>query len=203
MPKPPPIMDSQATGISNKERIFLGCRHKTCCQATRVIVGGQDIWRISHALELAPTDFTQYCPAPPDAVDGFRLNPAGPCYQIVLAKRGTIGPAGAPCIFSWRANDGHGGCGLGALRPRACLNFPALLLDGMVAVDGGVCTCHHWSILDLGDEEGAGLERQLAEVAEYSRVVTTWNSALTGPRTYPHFCEFVLDYYARQIVLLR
>jgi hypothetical protein len=46
-----------------------------------------------------------------------------------LAKRGKVGPKGAPCFFLWKLADGHAQCGLGTLRPRVCLSYPALLVD--------------------------------------------------------------------------
>ena len=198
-------MPDPAAAISAKERIFLSCRQKTCCHTTKVIVSGQDLWRISWALELSPLDFVCYCPAAPDAVDGFRLSPEGPCYQVVLAKR-TPAPAPTrpptapqypPCIFLWRTNEGHSGCGLGSQRPQACRTFPALLSAGMVAVDAEVCTCRRWSVLDLDRDEQAGLEQQLAEALAYSRVVAAWNAELAVDRSFPDFCNFVLDAYRR------
>jgi Fe-S-cluster containining protein len=121
-----------ASRVSNKELLWLGCRHKTCCHNTRVVISGMDIWRITQTLEVQPWDYTRYADAIEGAIDAFRLRPDGPSYQVVLAKRGEVDRAGAPCIFLWNLADGHAQCGLGALRPLVCRVYPAVLVDGML-----------------------------------------------------------------------
>src|SRR5579859_3409360 len=91
-----------ASPCSTKELLWLGCRQKTCCHGTRVIVSGKDVWRIARTLDVRPWDFTVYCDALEGAIDGFQLAPNGPLYQTVLSKRGKVGPRGAPCFFLWK-----------------------------------------------------------------------------------------------------
>lgn len=189
-------MINQALAI--KELLWLGCREKSCCYNSRVIITGQDMWRIAQAMEVAPWDFTMYCEAVPRAADGFQLVYGGPLYQVVLAKRGEVRTTGAPCLFLWKLADGHHQCGLGVLRPLACQSYPSLLVDGMVCVDSRACTCRQWSVLDVDREyEKALLEQRLRETAEYHDIVTLWNQSLAGcgERTYQAFCTYVLDTY--------
>jgi Fe-S-cluster containining protein len=187
---------------STKELLWLGCREKSCCHNSKVIVTGRDLWRIAQALEAAPWDFTQYCEALPGAPDGFQLAPGGPCYQIVLAKRGRVSAKGAPCVFLWKLADGHAQCGLGGLRPLVCRSYPSLLVDGMLCVESSSCTCRRWGLVDMDQRaERALLGQVLGEAEEYSAVVARWNVALeqySGERSYREFCAYIMDVYAQQ-----
>lgn len=190
------------TTIAPKELLWLGCREKICCHTTRVIISGRDMARIARTMQVAPWDFTVYCDALEGAIDGFQLAPGGPAYQVALAKRGPVGPRGAPCLFLWKLADGHAQCGLGSLRPLACQTYPALLVDGLLRVESSACTCRRWSTVDLDEErERAQIEQMLAEAAKYSDVVAAWNRRLAdqpGARTYPEFCAYVLAAYAER-----
>lgn len=185
--------------MTNKDLLWLGCREKACCHNSRVIISGRDLWRLSRTLDLAPWLFTRYCEAVDRAPDGFLLEPAGPRYQIVLAKRGAIGSAGAPCIFLWKLADGHAQCGLGALRPSVCQSYPAYLSEGLLCTDSSACTCRRWSLVDLDPQQAAASVAQtLAEAEAYAQVVATWNeqAARAGrPYTYREFCAYLLDLY--------
>ena len=186
----------ELTTTSPKELLWLGCREKTCCHTTRVIIGGRDMWRIVGAMEIAPWDFLQYAEAIEGAIDGFQLTPGGPAYQLMLAKRGRVGPKGAPCLFLWKLADGHAQCGLGSLRPMVCQSYPALLVDGLLCADGSACTCRRWSLLDLDTERDRALVDQLlAEAAEYAEIVAAWNTGVDGPRSYVDYCRYLLDAY--------
>ena len=194
-------MDAPVLSHSKKELLWLACREKTCCHTTRVIVGGRDVWRITQALATLPWEYTLYAVALDGAVDAFRLAPGGPAYQLVLAKRGKIGPQGAPCFFLWKLADGHAQCGLGTLRPAVCRAYPALLMDGMLAVESAACTCRRWSLVDLdGAPDVALVEHVLAEAAEYSEVVARWNAAVDAggrEQTFQEYCAYLLDTYAQ------
>lgn len=183
-----------------KEILWLGCREKTCCHATKVLISGQDVWRIAKALDVAPWDFTVYVEAEDRAVDGFRLTTGGPLFQIALAKRGKVGPKGAPCFFLWRLADGHAQCGLGELRPLVCRSYPAVLVDGMLAAWGPACTCRRWSVLDLDEARDRALvEQTLAETEAYAAIVAAWNEELRAwpeGRGYRDFCRFLIEAYA-------
>jgi Fe-S-cluster containining protein len=183
---------------TTKELLWLNCREKSCCHNSRVIITGRDMWRIAQAMELDPWEFTLFCEVLPHAVDGFQLVYGGPVYQVVLAKRGEVGPVGAPCLFLWQVTNGHHQCGLGGLRPLTCQSYPSLFANGMVCVDGHNCTCRRWSLLDVDTSaEQKLLEQVLQETAEYSHIVTTWNQNLKGqkPYAYQEFCAYVLETY--------
>ena len=191
--------------IREKNYSWLSCREKSCCHNTRVIISGKDMWRISQVLEIGPWDFTLYTEAEEDAVGGFLLSPDGPLYQVVLSKRGAIGPQGAPCIFLWKLGDGHAQCGLGELRPLVCQAYPALLVDNVLMTNSSSCTCRRWSTLDLHhDAETDRLNEMLREAAEYSEVVDEWNQSLllhpngSVERTYRDFCTHVLTAYEQR-----
>jgi len=185
---------------TTKELLWLGCREKTCCYTTKVIVSGKDLWRIANTLDAAPWEFTVYVEAEEFASDAFRLVADGPLFQVALAKRGKVGAKGAPCFFLWRLADGHAQCGLGSLRPLVCRSYPAALSDGMLVAWAPACTCRRWSVLDLDEPEDRRLvEQTLSEAEEYSAIVAAWNDELsewpTG-RDYHDFCRYVLDAYA-------
>jgi len=182
-----------------RELLWLACREKACCHGARVIVSGRDLWRIATVLEVPPWDVTVYAPAEAGALDAFRLEPDGPGYQVVLAKRGRVTRRGAPCIFLWKLGDGHAQCGLGANRPLVCQAYPATLVDGLLNVDGRGCSCRRWSVVDLDAERDTALLRTARrEVDEYCRIVAAWNAGLArrGPRTYRDFCDHVMAAYA-------
>lgn len=195
-------MNEVATTLLKKELLWLGCREKTCCHNTKVIVSGKDVWRISGALELSPWDFTLYAEAVEGAADGFLLAPEGPPYQVVLAKRGEVGTDGAPCIFLWKLADGHAQCGLGALRPMTCLTYPALVQDGLMRVESSACSCRRWSVLDVDEgRERALIGQMFSEAVEYVEMVADWNGMVAAngrERAYSEFCEWVLEAYNRR-----
>jgi hypothetical protein len=181
---------------TTKELLWLSCREKRCCHATRVIISGRDLWRIARTLDLAPWDFTLYCPAHPQAADAFQLEPGGPSYQVILAKRGPVTGRGAACAFLWKLTDGHAQCGLGSLRPMACQCYPSLLIEGALCVDSTSCSCRRWSLLDVDPAaERLQLDRMLAETASYAALVATWNRNLQQACTYQAYCSYLLAAY--------
>lgn len=185
--------------IATKELLWLACREKSCCHASKVIITGKDMWRISQALELSPWDFTRYCDAGSDAPDGFQLSPAGEQFQIVLKKRGRVTSQGAPCTFLWKLADGHAQCGLGDLRPRVCAAYPAILVDDILRAESGCCTCRRWSVGDLDEAKDRALLRQvLDDAAEYAGMVEEWNAALSGERSYVDYCLHIGREYSRR-----
>jgi Fe-S-cluster containining protein len=183
-----------------KDLLWLACRDKACCHATKVVVTGADLHRMATALDVAPWDPVVYTEAPPEAADGFRLAAGGPRYQLVLAKREDGGRGDAACVFLWKLADGHAQCGLGELRPLVCQSYPAVIVDGMVGADSPACTCRRWTIDDLdAGAERARLDALLAETAVYAAVVEAWNAALPDPPevcTFTAFCRYVLAAYA-------
>jgi Fe-S-cluster containining protein len=184
---------------SRKELLWLSCREKSCCHTTKVVLSGLDMWRINVAMELMPWQYTRYSDAPDDALASFCLEQSGPRFQVVLDKRGAVGPSGAPCIFLLKMKDSHAQCGLGALRPTVCKVYPATLVDNLLRCESSACTCRRWSLLDLDVERDTSLlQAMLQEAAEYTRIVSDWNSAVESGhdlRTYREFCTYVIDAY--------
>jgi len=194
-----PDQDFTSQQLSTKELLWLGCRDKTCCHTTRVIVTGLDLWRISRNLMLAPWNFVVYAEAMPEAADAFQLKAGGPGYQVLLAKRGKVGPQGAPCIFLWKLADHHAQCGLGSLRPSICQAYPSVLIDDVLCVDSRACSCRRWSTQDVDIEaETQRLNAVLGEAQEYAEIVAEWNARLepgASERTFREFCAAILDAY--------
>jgi Fe-S-cluster containining protein len=189
-----------STALATKELLWLACREKRCCHATRVIVTGRDVWRIASSLELAPWAFTRYAEATAGAPDGFRLEPGGAPYQVVLAKRGRVGEEGAPCLFLWKLADGHAQCGLGDGRPLSCQAYPALVVEGRLRAESSACSCRRWSVLDLDrNHELALAEAAAADLGEYCSLVAAWNAGLEGAaeaRSYRDYCTYLMQAYA-------
>jgi hypothetical protein len=189
---------------TRKEAIWLACKQKSCCYGT-VIPTGQDVWRISRALETPPWSFLLYFQTPQPRRDAFALDRSGRRFRIALAK----GPRGrgsasrpAPCVFLLKLRGGQHRCGLGDLRPAVCQSFPAEMVEGVVCIrpDNG-CVCREWTLADVDlTEEMAVIENRQADVETYCDVVAKWNDRVeTAPEDrnfdFTDFCEFLLESY--------
>ena len=161
---------------------WLACPRKDCCSFSYICVSGDDVARIARTMALEPWTFTVAIAAPDDAdeADG----------------------RGAQCAFLASLSDGSARCGLGELRPAACLTFPARVDGGAVVLDAAGCSCD-WSGVPLEDPE---LERNLAAMAEarerYAGVVGRWNafvraSSFAEPLEVRDFGRFLLDAYGQ------
>jgi hypothetical protein len=152
--------------------------------------------QLVRGFELEPSEFATHIPTDVEDPPGFLLEPEGPAYELVLRKRGEIGPAGASCIFLAETNDAHAICGAGACKPAVCEAYPATVSDGRVRIVGGGCRCHRWSLLDLDSDE-----RHLAWVAhrrseEHAAAVHVWNAGVRaegGTRSVENFHRYLLD----------
>jgi Fe-S-cluster containining protein len=165
---------------SARDLLWDACRRKTCCHTTRVVLTGHDLARLVRAFELEPDAFALAIPVPAADADagapGFLLEPAGAQHELVLRKRGELGPAGAPCVFLVQTNDGHASCGAGDVRPAVCAAFPAALVAGRLRVAGACCDCRVWSVLDLGPRERARAAAAAAEEEQHAAAVRAWNA---------------------------
>jgi hypothetical protein len=182
---------------------WLACPRKDCCSFSYICVSGDDVARIARTMALEPWTFTVAIAAPDDADDGFLLAAAGPRLRLALARVSFEADGrGAQCAFLASLSDGSARCGLGELRPAACLTFPARVDGGAVVLDAAGCSCD-WSGVPLEDPE---LERNLAAMAEarerYAGVVGRWNafvraSSFAEPLEVRDFGRFLLDAYGQ------
>jgi Fe-S-cluster containining protein len=189
--------------VSNRERICLGCREKTCCSYYTVTVTARDLLRIARAMQLSPSEFLVYHTLPEGEKDGFLLHPGGPLWALALARRSLPDETASPCIFLLRTNDRHGLCGLGDLRPGQCHTYPAYLVDGFVALANNPAACvRTWSYGDLDlEEERRKLGRFKIEEAEHGRLVEEWNRRVREEgreRSFEEFCTFLVNRILQQ-----
>src|SRR3954453_13480332 len=110
--------------VSNRARICLSCRDKTCCSYYTVTLTAYDMLRIARAMQLATYDFLTYQRASADDHGGFLLQRVRARQARALAKRPASDETASPCVFLLRTNDQHGLCSLGDLRPAQCRTFP-------------------------------------------------------------------------------
>jgi hypothetical protein len=188
---------------TRKEGVWLACKQKTCCYSA-VIPTGQDVWRISRALDTPPWSFLVYFHSPQPRRDVFYLDRSGRGFRIALAK-GTKSPRSkrpAPCIFLLKTRGAHHRCGLGDLRPTVCRSFPSELIDGVVCIrpDHG-CQCREWTLADVDlSEEMDVLEERQSDVDVYCEIVGRWNARVkAAPEDitldFTDYCTFVLQAY--------
>jgi Fe-S-cluster containining protein len=181
--------------LTQRDLLWNACRSKRCCHAMRIVLTGSDLARLVRAFELEPEDVAEAILVPEggDGPPGFRLAPRGPAYELVLRKRGPLGPQGAPCVFLVETNDGHAACGAGDERPASCRAFPAVLAHGALRVAAPCCDCRHWTPLDVGPRERAQAEAAAEEEARHAEAVRAWNAALDAPRALDEACRHLIE----------
>ena len=101
--------------VSNRARICLSCREKTCCSYYTVTVTTHDLLRIARTMQLMPSEFLTYQRTSDDDKGGFLLQRGGARHAMALAKRPASDDTSSPCVFLLRTNDQHGLCSLGDL----------------------------------------------------------------------------------------
>jgi Fe-S-cluster containining protein len=161
-----------------------------------VHVTAADLVRLTSALEVPALAIATAAPLrPPYESDGFVLQPGGPAWELVLRKNGSVGPAGAPCIFLVETNDGHALCGAGSERPSSCRAFPAVVDRDEIRVNGSACPCHRWSRDDVAEDEKAEAQLALAEEDADRELIADWNSRVErrrGGHSFEAFCDYLL-----------
>ena len=187
-----------APARSRRERICLGCREKLCCSYYTVAVTGPEVRRIAQAMELSPRDFLQSRQVPEPGPGRFRLEPEGPVFELILAKRWRPAPLLSPCIFLARTTDGHAVCGLGDLRPAQCQDYPVYVHDDIVALVNDPAGCvRTWSPAELDvDEERERIGRHAEDTETHHRIVEAWNARVRSggrSRSFDEFCAFLLN----------
>lgn len=169
-----------------------GCAQKRCCRDAMIFLTGHDVVRIARALHVTPWTFTVAIDAPLDADDAFALDTSERRFRLALG-RATLGDA-THCAFLLDLPSGSSRCGLGALRPTACVAFPRA---------GGEqnCTCD-WSGVPLEDvQSDAALARLDEDRARYAQIVASWNAfVVASSEAVEHrdFCRFVLHAYGEK-----
>lgn len=185
--------------VSNRARICLSCREKTCCSYYTVTVTTYDMLRIARAMQLAPSDFLTCQKTTEHDKGGFLLQRDGDRHAMALLKRPASDETASPCVFLLRTNDQHGVCALGDLRPAQCRTFPTYLVNGVVAVvhTPGGCV-RTWSYGDIDvDEERRDLLRACDEEAAHRELVEQWNARVQADgreRGFDEFCAFVINH---------
>ncbi len=177
------------------------CR-EACCRDYVVTVSGLDVYRIGIGLGLRPEQFTVPS-AFGDPPEGFRVDQSGQTYRMCLDKQRDNGSAGW-CTFWMPFGDGMGRCGIYALRPGVCRTYPATLIDGEVAVRGGIlCPDGAWgrdSMLHTDLWRGR-VEQQYAELEIDAYVNRRWNHSAfftTDPHDgYRRYLEWIFSAYAQ------
>jgi Fe-S-cluster containining protein len=185
--------------VSNRARICLSCREKTCCSYYTVTVTAYDLLRIARAMQLAPTDFLTCQRAGDDDQSGFLLHRDGVRYVMALLKRQLSDQTSSPCVFLLRTNDQHGVCALGDLRPAQCRTFPSYLANDSVGISHQPAGCvRTWSYGDIDvDEERRDLMRAGDEDAAHAELVEQWNARVRSDgreRPFEEFCAFVINH---------
>jgi Fe-S-cluster containining protein len=185
--------------VSNRARICLSCREKTCCSYYTVTVTAYDLLRIARAMQLAPADFLTYQRAADGDRSGFLLQPDGVRQAMALLKKQGSDHASSPCVFLLRTNDQHGLCALGDLRPAQCRTFPSYLAKDSVAISHQPAGCvRTWSYGDVDvDEERRELMRACDEEAAHAELVEQWNARVRADgreRPFEEFCAFVINH---------
>ena len=192
--------------VSNRARICLSCREKTCCSYYTVTVTTHDLLRIAKNMQLSPSDFLTCQRAADDDKGGFLLQRDGAKYAMALVKRQAPDDTASPCIFLLRTNDQHGVCGLGDLRPAQCRTFPTYLANGVVAVahkPGGCVRTWTYGDIDL-DQERRDLTRACAEEAAHCALVERWNERVRSDareRPFEEFCAFLINHVQEEVAV--
>lgn len=157
-----------------------------------VFLTGEDVVRIARSLHVTPWTFTVPIDAPLDADDAFALDTSERRFRLALG-RAFLGNE-THCAFLLDLPSGSSRCGLGELRPMACVAFPR-------AGGGENCACD-WTGVALDDAASdAALARLDDERARYAQVVAAWNAfVVAGGDAVEHrdFCRFVLHAYGEE-----
>jgi Fe-S-cluster containining protein len=148
-----------------------------CCRGYVVPVCGYDVWRISRELRVDPAAFVVAWQEEEPGSDGFRLEPDGPLFTLVLDKRSWARQRSA-CVFLMGLPGGQARCGIYGQRPVACRSYPMLLVDGGVVLRGDpLCPPGAWSSADVRDPEWReALQQAAMQYDVYKVVVDRWNA---------------------------
>jgi hypothetical protein len=191
------------SSVPAREAICMSCREKTCCSYYIVSVTGRDACRIMRTLHISPADFLRYWEREQEAPGRFLLAPEGPFCELVLAKRPMPEPLLSPCVFLLRTSDGHGLCGLGALRPGQCHGYPVFMQGDLIRLVNDSQGCvRTWSYGDLDlERERPLLTRLAADEKEHHGMVADWNRRVRTDRRergFDEFCAYLVNRCAEE-----
>lgn len=167
-----------------------------CCRSYLVPLCGRDIWLLSRELDLPPARFVVAWQEEEPVLDGFRLEPAGPTFSLVLDKRSWSRSESA-CTFLLRLPGGNDRCGVYAHRPVSCRAYPITLAGSAVVLrDDPLCPTGAWP-----DDEPArpgwraALQAAHMQFDVYAAAVARWNGALVGRAEPAEYYDWLLRAY--------
>jgi Fe-S-cluster containining protein len=148
-----------------------------CCRSYVVPVCGYDVWRISQAQRLAPEQFVIAVAQPEPRTDGFRLEPAGPTYGLMLDKQGRL-QANQSCVFLFHLAGGNDRCGIYPDRPVVCRSYPMVIAPrGVTFRDKPLCPPDSWPEAELRKRSWRhAVLRVNMQFDLYADVVARWNA---------------------------
>jgi Fe-S-cluster containining protein len=164
---------------------------------------GEDVWRLSRRLRLAPEQFVLAHPQPQPSNDGFLLQAGGPVLGLALDKQGRFRDTAA-CVFLLELGGGQSRCGVYPDRPVVCQGYPMSFLAGRVGQrTDALCPPDSWpaEMLPLGAWRTA-LQRLRMAWDVYAEVVARWNARVSGARPerefgFSEFLAYVMNVYDR------
>jgi Fe-S-cluster containining protein len=172
-----------------------------CCRGYVVPVCGFDVWRISRELRVDPAAFVVAWQEEEPGTDGFRLEPEGPLFKLVLDKRSWSRQRSA-CVFLMGLPGGQDRCGIYGQRPVACRSYPMLLVSGGVVLrDDPLCPPGAWSSADVRDPAWReALQQAAMQYDVYKVVVDHWNArvrdgSLAAGLGFADYYRYVLTAY--------
>jgi Fe-S-cluster containining protein len=149
-----------------------------CCRAYFVPLSGFDVWRMSRALGLEPSDFVAGFPRKPGAEFAFQLCADGDFYELALEKQGEF-RLGHPCVFLESYEGGAMRCGVYEDRPAVCRAYPMVAdQDGVITFrPGALCPTGAWADDEPQQPSWRTAWDSLREQFDiYRQVVNAWNA---------------------------
>lgn len=174
-----------------------------CCRSYVVTLFGEDVWRLSTRLRLAPEQFVLAHPQAEPASDGFLLEPGGPPLGLALDKQGRFRDT-QPCVFLLELGGGESRCGVYPDRPVVCQGYPMSFLAGRVSQRAdALCPPGSWpdELVALG-EWRAALQRLRMAWDVYAEVVARWNARVSAARLerefgFSEYLAYLMNVYDR------
>ncbi len=177
-----------------------------CCRSYIVPVCGYDVWLISTQQRLSPESFLAILPQRQPNAEGFRLEAAGPTFELALDKRGRLHPK-QPCVFLVRLAGGHDRCGIYAHRPLVCQTYPMSLWRGALYLrQEALCPSNSWPAEVVKRQPWRpAIQRQHMHFDIYREVVARWNARVErspGQRfALREYLSYLLNAYDRLAAL--
>ena len=164
-----------------------------CCRSYVVTLFGEDVWRLSRGLRLAPEEFVLAHPQAEPTTDGFLFQRDGVMHGLALDKQGRFRDT-QPCVFLLELGGGQTRCGAYEHRPVVCRAYPMSLAAGRVGQRAdALCPPGAWP----GESEALAawrgpLQRLRMAWDVYAEVAARWNARVSSS---PPEREFGLSEY--------